>query len=419
MILTSKHSFKDSNFDKQKYLSIFIDEYRRVSEVILNSIWDEGYKGFNISLNELEFPKYPDYRDFEVETFLTARALSSLVNQLSGIIRAAVEKQRKRIFVFNKKKENEIAKNEMKHLILKLKQNIPRKPNIKNINPELSSKCMEFIRVEGHFNGFIKLQSIIKSKKPIYLPIKFHKHSLNLQSKGYMLGGFGLTKCNVSIRWNIKEPILKPEGIIVGADQGLKTVLTLSDKQTTQETDLHGHSLNSIITKMTKTKKGSIRFKRLQDQRTNFINWSINRLDFSGIKQINLERIWNIGYKNGVSRKLSHWTNTVIRDKVEKRCSLAGVQFTEQDSTYRSQRCHCCGMVRKANRKGKTYSCNSCGFIGDADLNAAMNHEISIPEIPYTLRIAKYNRAGFYWTKDGFYDLAGTSLESVPPVEDV
>jgi hypothetical protein len=43
-----------------------------------------------------------------------------------------------------------------------LKQNIPKKPNCSNVNPELSSKCARFIEInDGHFDGFIELKSNI------------------------------------------------------------------------------------------------------------------------------------------------------------------------------------------------------------------------------------------------------------------
>jgi putative transposase len=89
---------------------------------------------------------------------------------------------------------------------------------------------------------------------------------------------------------------------------------------------------------------------------------------------------------------LSHWTNTLIRDKVEQICEDNGVTLIHQSSTYRSQRCSECGTVRKANRKGKIYSCKTCGLVIDADLNAAINHEKNLPEIPYTLRNMKLNK---------------------------
>jgi hypothetical protein len=62
-------------------------------------------------------------------------------------------------------------------------------------------------------------------------------------------------------------------------------------------------------------------------------------------------------------------------------------------------------LVRKSQRKGKVYKCKECGLEIDSDLNAARNHEIKLPDVPYELRREERNRAGFYWTQDGFFDL--------------
>lgn len=43
MIKTSKHYFKHSNKSKLKKLSVIVDEYRRVSNIILDDIWNNGY----------------------------------------------------------------------------------------------------------------------------------------------------------------------------------------------------------------------------------------------------------------------------------------------------------------------------------------------------------------------------------------
>lgn len=74
-------------------------------------------------------------------------------------------------------------------------------------------------------------------------------------------------------------------------------------------------------------------------------------------------------------------------------------------------------MVRKANRKKKEYSCKNCGLMLDADLNAALNHEIDLPSIPYALRQQELNRTGFFWKEEGFYDLVGQEL-TVPDIEE-
>ena len=58
----------------------------------------------------------------------------------------------------------------------------------------------------------------------------------------------------------------------------------------------------------------------------------------------------------------------------------------------------------KGNRKGKIYSCG-CGLEIDSDLNAALNHEAILPDIPDGLRREKRNVKGFYWMESGFLDL--------------
>lgn len=73
--------------------------------------------------------------------------------------------------------------------------------------------------------------------------------------------------------------------------------------------------------------------------------------------------------------------------------------------------------VRKSNRKGKVYECKSCGNIDDADHNAALNHSINLPEIPYDFRKLNLNRKdGFIWSSEGLFDLDGRRLQSLPHV---
>lgn len=424
MIRSSKHTTKFSNKRKLNELNSFIQEYRRVASIIVDDIWNNGYKfydkEFNISKNLLELPKYIDYKNFNIDSFLTARAISTICTQLTGVLKASTEKQRKRIYVLEKMKSSKTTKKQRKLLVKKLKQNIPQKPNVQNLNPELSSKCVVFNESSNYFNGFLKLSSITKNKTQILIPIKFTDHSNKFLEDGFeRMTSFLIKNDSIDIRWKNESIKQKEQGITVGADQGYKDILTLSNNKTTPKTDIHGHSLESIISKLSRKKKGSKAFKRSQDHRKNFINWSINQLNFSDINQINLEKIWNIGYKSNTSRKLSHWTNTTIVEKIESRCESEGVLLKHQSSTYRSQRCSACGVVLKSNRKGKEYTCKHCGNVIDADFNAAMNHECTLPEIPYHFRNLNLNRKGFYWLESGLFDLEGRSLESLPLVEEI
>ena len=182
----------------------------------------------------------------------------------------------------------------------------------------------------------------------------------------------------------------------------------MSNGVVTSKTDSHNHSLESIAARLSRRRKGSKGFRRAQEHRRNFINWSINSLNLDGVREIRLERIVYINHGKRTSRTMSHWTSTLIRDKILSLCEILGVQVVEQDSAYRSQRCSRCGQVRRANRRGKSYSCANCGLGIDADLNAARNHEADLPAIPFGLRGSGRNLGkGFLWKPEGFFTMAG------------
>lgn len=422
MIRSSKHFFKNANSNKFLKLDIFIDEYRRCLDFLITYIWDSGYKwtdkgnlkNFSIKENLLEFPPMiasSILSESKLRTFLTGRALKCCLNQVAAMIKAETEKQRKRLYILKKMRLDGISRSKLKKLIKRIKQNIPVKPNSKNANLELCSICANFNSTNGEFDGFLRLKSITKTKLDIRLPIKLHKVANKYKKIGKLLKSFLITKDYICLRWEIPKIEKRSEGIIVGADQGYKDLLTLSNGIVTKKTDRHGHTLESIIAKVCRKRKGSKNFKKAKDHQNNFVNYSINQLNLDNIKQINLEDVGNLPI---VSKKLYHWQNTVIRSKIESKCEDLGIRLILQSSTYRSQRCSDCGNVRKSNRKGKEYSCKNCGNITDADFNAAKNHEINLPDIPYELRKQNLNRGnGFFWLESGFFDFENRSLQSL------
>jgi hypothetical protein len=420
VIKSTKHFLKETNQGKISDLTLLVKEYRRVAKVILEDVWYNSYSWitekdgvienhtFNVSQNKLEHPKFLNYKDFNLETKLSARMLSSLVTQLCGILGASVEKQRKRLYIREK-----IAAEGGKTTLLdrKILQNIPVLPNLDNVNMELSSKCAEFIKTEGHFGGFVKLKSL-GFCEAICLPIKFHKMNKKYES-WEMKGSFLISDKVVNLRFFKEDPELRTEGSIIGGDQGLKTCLTLSDDQITKSQPTPNpnvsHDLESIIRKMCRKKKGSRAFKKLQDQRKNYIHWSLNQLNLEGVKEVRFEKIWNIGFRKSRSKLLSHWTNTIIRDGFEDICNQNGVRFVEVESAYKSQRCWSCGLVKKSSRKGKLFKC-SCGHVMDADSNSSKNQPLNLPPITFEFRKLKLNVKGFYWLETGIFDLNGVEI---------
>lgn len=394
MIASTKHSYKKLNMHKKTMLLQFVEEYSRVCREIVDVIWD--------SLPDtLEVSKYQNYKTFNVTSKLSARALQCAANQAAGIVRCAVEKQRRRIW---------IRENINKDIILD--KNKFSKPCLDFVPPQLNANCCNFKIERKHFEGFIKLYCLGSEFKNIYIPIdqtsQFKKWIL---AGAKLCGSITLFKTGFQLAFDLKRNPVSQGDKELGVDQGYKTVATLSDGQTTPECCQHKHTLQSILQKLARKKRGSKSFKKAQAHRKNFVHWSINQLNFKGFKAVKLEKIVNIRYKKRCSRVMSHWNNPEIRDKIKRRCEELEVPIEEQSCVYRSQRCCQCGLVRKANRKGKIYKCNGCENTMDADLNAAKNHEIDLFPVPNALIVKRLNLGkGFFWKSNGFFDVFGSEI---------
>jgi transposase len=218
---------------------------------------------------------------------------------------------------------------------------------------------------------------------------------------------------SIHIRFDIQVN-KKKSGRTEGSDQGMRTCITLSDGQVTGKCP-HGHSLESICKKLSKKKKGSKSFKKSQEHRKNYINWAIKHLDLTDIKEINLEKIRYLGKGQRKSRYLQSFTYKEIKTALTKTCNLNGVHIRETSNAYRSQRCSSCGFVHKSSRHGEMFKCRNCGYAANADLNAAMNHKITLVEIPARFNHLPNKTTGFYWNKDGLFDVNGVEI-TVPLV---
>ena len=420
MIRTSKHFIdktQETNTNKLVRYSAFLTEMRRCASIYVDYLWNTHYEWkdkdnnlmvLDIKNKQYHCPPYFDYNLIPLETKLSARALSSLVTQCCGMVKAVLEPQNHRQHIYDKKlKNNEKIAKKLKERIEEFE---PTKPKTEKINIELSSKCCDFKDTNNYFNGFLRLKSIGKEYGFIKIPLRFHKQSNKWKKKSTLMNSFLFCDNKIELRWE-SFPIKKEEGITVGADQGKTDVLCLGDKQVTPKTDKHGHSLDSIVERLTRKKKGSKNFKKTQSQRKNFINWCINQLNFNNIKHVKLEKLFDMGRGKRTSRKLRHWCGVLISEKLIRLLEELGVQVTEQASAYKSQRCSDCGMVLKRNRKKKGYVCENCGLVIDADYNACLNHEAELPEIPIWLSNLHLNKtSGFFWKPEGYFDVDGREL---------
>ena len=81
----------------------------------------------------------------------------------------------------------------------------------------------------------------------------------------------------------------------------------------------------------------------------------------------------NVRAKAGLNRSILEQRWGIMLSQLRYKAEWAGAKVVEVDPSYTSQTCSNCGVVCRANRRGKLYSCSTCGVRLDADVNAAVN----------------------------------------------
>jgi len=389
MIKSTTSTLKFCNFGKLEQLRQFIDEYRRVVSLFVDLLW-----------NEETIPSLlPKETTSKVETWLSARMLQCAGKQASGIVRGTQTKQKRRLFVINKLREEKLWKKARKLQRIYDEVSIT-KPNINEVCPELDSR---FVTIDldnsTSFDGWVKFGSI-GNKIKVNVPFKKSKHFNKMLNNGEIKSGIRLSKKQLTFMFDLPQVEKRESGEIVGIDIGQTTTISCSNGYLSGKNS-HGHDLKTITDKLCRCKKGSRGFQRAESHRKNYINWTVNQLNLDKVKEVKLERIRNMRKGRKTNRRLSHWTYTDIFSKLESKCEELGVQVTRISPTYTSKRCSNCGWTRRSNRKGKEFRCSQCGNIMDADLNASRNIADNLKPIGYKNRQLYDIRTGFWWHEVG------------------
>ena len=389
MIKSTTSSIKFSNCNKLQTLHQFIDEYRNVVSKFIDLLWDQE-----------KIPcLLPKEITSQIETWLSARMIQCAGKQASGIVRGTQVKQKRRLYVINK------LKNEKLYVKARKLQRIydetsVTKPNIDQVCPELDSRFIKInLENDTSFDGWINFGSI-GNKIKLHIPFKKTKHFNKMMSKGEIKTGIRLSKKQITFMFELPDVEKRETGEVVGIDIGQTTTISCSNGHLSGKNN-HGHDLASITSKLCGCKKGSAGFARASQHRKNYINWSINQLNLDNVKEVKLERIQNMRKGRRTNRRLSHWTYTDIFSKLESKCEEQGVLVTKISPTYTSKRCSKCGWTRRSNRNGKEFKCKSCDFTTDADLNASINIAANLKPIGYKKRHLHNIRTGFFWIEDG------------------
>jgi transposase len=388
---SSTVSLKFLNDGKKQALLDIIYEYTRVVNVAIQFYW-----AFKNAL-----PKYcsaEHYKQFG--SSLTAYLTQCAGKQALGIVRGTFKKQNQRIYKYEKLLEAKKYKQarKLKKIIDETNVSIPMLENIIPIEVG-GNPCVLTIDLNNKtsFDGYLSL-AISKGKK-LEIPFKKTKHFNKMVNRGgVMASGCRIGQSNVTFTFKFEKKEIV--GSTLGIDIGLKNTINASDGQQSC-TDVHGHDLESICRKMARKQKGSKAFRRAQEHRKNFVNWTINQLNLDGVKEVRREDIKNLRRGINTSRLMKSWTYTDIFGKLDRYCEDQNVSVIKVSPTYTSQRCSACGYVRKSNRNGKQFKCISCGHTEDADLNAAKNIALNLRPIGTKERLKRPNLEGFYWLAEG------------------
>lgn len=407
MIRSSAHTICWANQQKREAITELVSEYRRVSQLIVDDLW-QNLDVFVPGTKQLKLPRYVTTQYLKrFDSWLSMRALQACGQQVLGMLRAATKKRTKQYWMLAKLQKEGKDTSRLQRAI-DTKPLV--KPNCQYIQPTLDSRFTDFRETsEGEFDLFLKLSSFGRRQK-ILIPLRHHRVSRKWLSRGKLKRTIRLSETAVYLIYEVEDPP-KRSGQIVGCDQGYLTVATLSDGQMTPKQDPHGHNFQSIAVKLARKQPGSKSFRRAQQHRRCFINWSLNQLDFSDVKVVRLERIRRLRYRRKQpNQQLRHWCYPLIKRKLEALSQEEGFVLEEVDNQFRSQRCSTCGWVRKANRKGKTFRCDVCQYSDDADRNVAANLRLDLCEVPFWVRQRRLNRSGFYWQPDGLFDVGHEPL---------
>jgi len=405
-IRSSKLSLKFSNKTKLEFIKEFVLEYEASVRAFTEMLWvgrfQFGDHVLDVQNHQYDCPLFCP--ELNLESELTSRVLKCAKTQALGIVKAVLNKRKKDEAKLEFTKAKGITNQKLEHIL----QSKPTKPEIKNLSCEINSLLVSVEKSNNSkFDYWLNLHSLYTKKrgKHLLIPLKSHRQMKKWEERGCLLNSVLLSKSEVQLRFSIQTPEKVKNKTTIAVDQGITSLITTSRNDHLPIYQSGKWNLNTIMTEMSKKKKGSKAFQKLVELRKNYINFVLNRLNLSEVGEIKLEKIENIRYGRSVGRKMSHFSNPLIRDKFEKLCEETGVLLIHVDNQFNSQRCNKCGWTQKKNRQGKSFKCKKCDHSADADENASQNILIrdSLVQIPFGFREKKLNLVGFYWTCSGLF----------------
>ena len=223
---------------------------------------------------------------------------------------------------------------------------------------------------------------LLLPETPTWFTQRYPQGKLNAVKLGITRSG----KAYINLIYRVPQPAQPPtSGETLGVDRGLYKIAVTSkggeytSNQVRAVRRKYQHNRATLQQKGTRSAKR--RLKAMSGREKRFmsdINHCVSKhlVHTPNIGRIALENLTGIrkNKRNKTTRKwLGQWAFHQLESNIIYKAHHLGIDVVLVDPAYTSQCCSTCGYTDRNNRRKGTFACRSCGFIANADVNAAIN----------------------------------------------
>lgn len=222
---------------------------------------------------------------------------------------------------------------------------------------------------------------LLLPETPTWFTERYPEGKLNAAKLGITRSG----KPYINLIYRVPQPTQTPAGETLGVDRGLYKIAVTSKGGEYTSNNVravrrrHQHTRATLQQKGTRSAKR--RLKAMSGREKRFmsdVNHCVSKqlVHTPNIGRIVLENLTGIrrNKRHKTTRKwLGQWAFHQLEHNIIYKAHQQGIDVVLVDPAYTSQRCSTCGYTDKNNRRKGTFACRSCGFIANADVNAAIN----------------------------------------------
>ena len=345
VVRSTRCSLSEMTGSKRATVRTVLAENGRETNVFIGRFWTRKWSKKELTKENLEVPK----------TWLSARLRKVAAREAIDMVRAARERDGKDAVTPQHKGKRMYVSCTIAHL-----------------NPATGAT---------EFDAWLHLASIGRGIV-LDLPVRFHRHYHRYANdpRARRLNSYIVTEDSVQLAFEVEVDPPRETGPDFGVDSGIRALATLSDGRQ------FGTDIVPMIERVNRCRhgsKGQQRARRALRQRIAEVAKEVVSLD-PPPRLLVVEELTRLHQGTKRDRRLSRnmrrslgaWTYRGWLDRLRRACATHRVRLESVPSAYTSQRCHVCGHTERGNRKGEGFRCRSCGFAGNADVNAARNLSI-------------------------------------------